>query len=143
YYALVSSVLRRPGLIIAPVLITGVVQIDLDGDGAVEDIVSVTSSRLARDAGEALSRAEKGDCSFILLRSKSHGRTAITFLPGAYWYSKDATATINEIGGALDLNGDGKMEIIVRTHYYEGGGVRVFELRNGKPVEVLSAIDGA
>jgi hypothetical protein len=143
YHAPVASAMKRKGLLDAPVLITGAVRVDLDGDGAEEEIVSATSPRLARDAGEALAHAEKGDCSFVLVRSRLHGRSVSTVLEGAYWYSRDATSVVNEIGGVMDLNGDGKIEIIVRSHYFEGGGARIYELRSGRPVEALSVVDGA
>ena len=43
------------------------------------------------------------------------------------------------IGGVADLSGDGKMEIILNSAYFEGFGVSIFEYVNDDlgPVEVL------
>lgn len=47
------------------------------------------------------------------------------------------------IAGLLDLNGDGALEIIVETSYYEGGGDEVYGVRNGRARRVLQVEDCA
>lgn len=145
YRGFVSAVLKQHGIKTAPVHITRAIRVDLDGDGKQEEIVSATCPRLAKDEGEAMMSSRKGDYSFILVRSRSGGKTVSTLLDGAYWFEPGSTSTVNEIGGTLDLNGDGKLEIIERTHYYEGGGARIYEFRAGRPrlAPSLAAIDGA
>ena len=43
-----------------------------------------------------------------------------------------------EIPGVLDLNGDGKLEVIVHSHYYEGAGTTIYDCSGGKCKAVLS-----
>ena len=42
-----------------------------------------------------------------------------------------------EVAGLLDLDGDGKLEVLVRTGYYEGGGMQVWQSRGDKLVKVI------
>lgn len=43
----------------------------------------------------------------------------------------------------LDLNGDGKLEIIVRSHYYEGAETTIYDCSGGECKGVLSVACGA
>ncbi len=42
-----------------------------------------------------------------------------------------------EIAAIADLNGDGKMEIVLHSFYYEGSWNQVFEMKGGKLTKVL------
>ena len=44
---------------------------------------------------------------------------------------------MHNIYALADLSGDGKMEIVPETSYYEGNWKQVFEMKNGKPLKVL------
>ena len=43
----------------------------------------------------------------------------------------------------LDVDGDGKLEAIVESNFYEGGAVTVFSFDGGKPKNVLTVGCGA
>ncbi len=47
----------------------------------------------------------------------------------------------NQVAAVLDLNGDGKMEIVIESGYYEGGATLVIEIQDGKPVMVYPKAD--
>jgi hypothetical protein len=143
FKAAASGVLRMKGLSGAAVKVTQAVSVDLDGDGTEEALISASSPRLLDKSGEALTSAHSTDYSFVLLRHQSGGRFVTDLLAGQFKPGKNDTAQVYEIGTPLDLNGDGKMEIVVHWRYYEGGGVQVFELKGGRPRLALSASDGA
>lgn len=44
-----------------------------------------------------------------------------------------------DLSAVADLNGDGKMEFVLWEIYYEGNRIAVFEMENGKPIQVLEA----
>ena len=65
------------------------------------------------------------------------GKTQNQFVGGTF-YTKtndyyDGEYTLSEIA---DLNGDGKMEMIVKTYGYEENWLKVFEIKAGKPSEI-------
>jgi len=143
YKSAVSAVLNREGLGSSPVNVTVVISVDLDGDGVDEALISATHPRLLDKSGESLVKANRSDYSFVMLRHMVGGEFVSTVLSGQFRPGADATPNIFEIGAPLDLNGDGKMEIVVRWQYYEGSGTDIYELKNGRPRKVLAASDGA
>lgn len=42
----------------------------------------------------------------------------------------------------IDLNGDGKMEVVIEFQYYEGYGIIVYELNGAQIEHVISNSDG-
>ena len=44
--------------------------------------------------------------------------------------------TENHISVIADLNGDGKMEIVLYGFYYEGDMSGAWEMKNGRPVKI-------
>jgi hypothetical protein len=145
YRTAVDAVLKQKKLTGAQAYITRIARVDLEGDGTDEVLISATCRRLARDTGEALYSAKKGDYSFVLLRKLSGAKVMTQVLDGGFYpkSSNEVTVNVYSVGGVLDLNGDGVMEVVVRSQYYEGGGASVFEVRGGRARKVLEAIDGA
>jgi hypothetical protein len=47
-------------------------------------------------------------------------------------------SNLYELRGVLDVNGDGKLEVIVHSHYYEGAGTTIYDCSGGKCKAVLS-----
>lgn len=101
--------------------------------------------RLSSESG----LAQPGDYAITLLRSVVDGQVHSEVLhsyvtdppnpPGEQQYL--ATA---EVLAAADLNGDGRMEIVLRHQYYESSGASVHEIADdGTAAEVLSVDCGA
>jgi hypothetical protein len=145
YRKAVDAVLKQKKLVGAQVHITRVVRVDLEADGTDEVLISATCRRLAIDTGEALYNAKKGDYSFVLLRKVSGSRVTTHVLEGGFYpkASNEVTVNVYNIGAVLDLNGDGILEVVLRSQYYEGGGASVFEVKGGRARKVLEAVDGA
>ena len=51
--------------------------------------------------------------------------------------------TCTKLAAVLDLNGDGKLEVIVHSFYYEGGQTTIYRCQPDKIEEVLSVECGA
>lgn len=146
YRAAVAAILKQKGLDRAPVRITRIVRVDLDGDGEEEVLLSASSPRFDRSDEEgAMYHSKAGDYSFVMLRQAVKGKVKTALLGGMFQRraAENEIPYLFEIGGALDADGDGKMEVFVRSHYYEGGGMSVYRVKAGTATEVLSAMDGA
>jgi Putative peptidoglycan binding domain len=127
---LISEGITEPVTQIAQVLLA-----DIDGDGRQEAIVA--ASRLAlSEAGIPSPDAAAGDYSLIavmypgeepsILISQVHPQAAEFSAPEVF-----------QLLDLLDLNGDGRLEIVITRNYYEGGGFSVFDYVDGAATEAL------
>jgi hypothetical protein len=135
YREAVRAMLVR-GRIRAPqVRITGLWRADLDGDGRDEVIVSATRGRADRGIN-----VDAGDYSLVFVRKVVNG--AVRTLPLVEEYhtrtSSEDMLTEHTVGGVLDLDGDGTMEIVVRSNYYEGGSTGIYRVRGAEAREVAA-----
>jgi hypothetical protein len=112
-----------------------VVRVDLDGDGIEEVVVAFEYVQ------ESLIGAV-GDVSVIYARlPEADGTVRDQVLLSAAVTPDMQDFPVSDrfrVLGAADVNGDGVMELLVRSWYYEGAGVTAFELRGGELVEVLA-----
>jgi len=120
--------------------LTQVLRVDLDGDGVEEVLLSATSREEYPQPDAAAN-----DYSFVMLRQVEGKEVRNTLLTGEFYPVKKEFNAPNKyaVAGVLDLNGDGVMEILVSYDYYEGGGVIVLGLKDGKPVELFQGGAGA
>jgi hypothetical protein len=141
YVKAASDVLKSKGIVNRNPKIRQALRVDLEGDGQEEVLLAVTSY----DSFIKPS-AEKGDYSFILLRKIVGGKVRNIVVTGDFITKKIEFGAPGkfEISSIADLNGDGKMEIVVYGAYYEGNWVEVYEMKAGKPTDVkaLSAACG-
>lgn len=130
--AYTKSLLQEKKLRKAEVKITQVVRVDLDGDGTDEIIFSASKADLENPTTE--------NYSFVALRKQVGGQWKTQLLGSSFHPQgdKEATPEIFSITGLLDLNGDGKLEVITDSHYYEGGGAYVWQLQGDKLIKVLT-----
>jgi hypothetical protein len=133
YKTVVANFLKKRGIARPVVKIKEAFRIDLEGDGVEEVILSATYYKDGLSPG-----ASPGDYSFVMLR-KAVGKTVTDhFLKGDFVLKKIVfgAPTENHLLGIADLNGDGKMELVLYGFYYEGQFSSAFEMRNGRPVEI-------
>lgn len=141
YREAIAAVLKKKGLSGAPINITQILRIDLEGDGRAEVLISATTSK--RPYPGVSSR--KGDYSVVLLR-RIVGDRVVTIILDGNFYPRTGTfdaPNIYSISGVLDVDGDGAMEVLVGWHYYEGQGIDIFKVHGEKAARVLTGASGA
>jgi hypothetical protein len=148
YRQAVAAVLRRHGFNRPEINITQVLRVDLDGDGIEEALVSAShlAEGISVKGGPMAVHGKPGDYSFVVLRKIVRGKVQDILLAEHFYPRKieyPETPMQYEVAAVLDLNGDGKMEVIVRGAYYEGSGSSVFRLVGNKAVEAFGCGCGA
>lgn len=126
---------RIPG--IPPINLTQVIRVDLEGDGI--DEVIVAASTIPDD----LISSQVGDYSIVYLRKAIEGEVQTAILGVSIVEDLDdlfQDLAVFEVAAVADLNGDGKMEIVVNGTVWEGAFLQAWEYVNDDlgPVEVLS-----
>lgn len=125
------------------VRIARILRVDLDGDGEDEVLINATNY-FTKDNDVPMDTPARGSYSIVLLRRVVAGKVQTEFVAGEV-YPKDESSAPNvyEIPAVLDLNGDGKLEVIVHSHYYEGAETTIYDCSGGKCKAVLSVACGA
>jgi|JI6StandDraft_1071083.scaffolds.fasta_scaffold00658_8 hypothetical protein len=130
-----SALLISRGVSKPQVKITQLLRVDLDGDGKLETLMT---ARHFNDEIERLS-VKAGDYCLVVMRRIVNGQVQTQMLDGNVYSMTDPNLSPStyEVAGLLDLDGDGKLEVLVRTGYYEGGGMQVWQSRGDKLVKVI------
>ena len=117
-----------------PLRLTRLVLADLEGDGPMEALIS--ASQFSEDT---LHIVAAGDFSMVLLFRETVPDT--TLLAGDFYPDAKSLAfpKAYSILSILDLNGDGRMEVILHVSCWEGGGALVFALEGAN---ILPVFDG-
>lgn len=137
----VAEFLKLKGLPDAKVEIERALLCDLDGDGSKEAIIEAHSPKMRTQMQEGESAVE-GQFSAVFLRQRNGKVNKVAGELNAKNGNSGGVNQIFELTHLLDLNGDGRMEIVVESTYYEGGGVEIHEWNRGKLKQVLEASDG-
>lgn len=137
YQNIVRKELLKLGIETPKANITNIIRMDLDGNGTEEVILSASyyhhpSKSKKNHFYRPPARASVGDYSLLLLRSLQNGKVKTTFLHKDIFIKKakdDAwlMPTLANIASIADLNGDGRMELVIWESYYEGTGIRILE----------------
>lgn len=130
YKAAVAALLRKEGVANPVAKITQAFRIDLDGDGT--DEVLITATNIKSEYGIAWNA---GEYSFVMLRKVTKSGVKDHLVDGnIYKRGQDNGGPPNRfaISAIADLNGDGRMEAVIYSEYYEGAGTGAFEMRGGK-----------
>ncbi|MBP3730533.1 MAG: hypothetical protein J6I40_03570 [Mailhella sp.] len=132
YQSVVEKYLAQQGLAAKP-QISQIFKVDLEGDGV--DEVVISAHNLHANSSFA---AVKGDFSIILLRKIISGKVQEIPVCSFYADGKDNTPqTMHKVIGFADVNGDGILEILTDSSYYEGIWYGVQQVKKGKVNEVL------
>ncbi|MGQ0678609.1 MAG: hypothetical protein ACT4OM_02940 [Actinomycetota bacterium] len=115
------------------------VRVDLEGDG--NDEVIVVAEKL-----DPTLFARAGDYSIVFLRRVVEEKVVTTVIADSIartGFAETPFVTSKRLATVADLNGDGRMEIVLSDQYYEGAGIEVYETASdGTPARVLSGSCG-
>jgi len=117
YSRVVATFLKAQKLGDAPVKIKQLIRTDLEGDGSYEVIINAINTERGQD--------RKDEYSIVLIVREVDGKQVVeaiqneitledSDLPAALWE--------NTIAAIADINGDGKMEIMMFGQFYHGQG---------------------
>lgn len=131
--------LKTKGIEEPKVKIDSILRVDLDGDGEDEVLMSVTNY-FTKD-GSVPMRSPAGSYSMVLLRRVVAGKVDTQLVEGEFYPKATGYNAPNayKVIATLDLDGDGKMEIIVGSIYYEGEATTIYRC-DPKTVEALLSV---
>jgi hypothetical protein len=145
YVDSVRDFLKTKGIEQPKVKIESILRIDLDGDGEEEVLISATN--YFDKENRVPMRSPAGSYSMVLLRRVVTGKVETQlvegeFHPKAYLRTGDSFDAPNayNVIAVLDLDGDGKMEVVVASNYYEGEAITVYRCEPKKKVEALLSV---
>jgi hypothetical protein len=147
YVDAVRDFLKTKGIDQPNVKIDNILRIDLDGDGEEEVLISATNY-FSKDKSVPM-RSPAGSYSMVLLRRVVAGKVEThlmedEFYPKAYTKAPEFNApNAYKVIAVLDLDGDGKMEIVVGSNYYEGEATTIYRWNSKKVEALLSVACGA
>lgn len=134
--AIVLQWLSDSGITKPVASVNQIIRTDLENDGQDEMLISAT---LYTD--EFLSSADAGNYSVVLMEKIVDGKHII--IPVIYELYIERTEAIApmtySIGGILDIDGDGKYEIILQWQYYEGAGVIIIRMKGNEPEFIMGS----
>jgi hypothetical protein len=154
YMDAVRDFLQARGIADPKVRITRILRVDLDGDGEEEVLISATNyftDEKSNDTSGApfpeapIHAPQSGSYSVVILRRVVGGGIQTNLVSGEVHAKADESVAPNvyNLAAVLDLNGDGKLEVIVHSFYYEGGQTTIYGCEPDKIEPVLSVECGA
>lgn len=140
YRIAVKDWLIQQGFSDPQVQISRILRVDLEGDGVDEVFISASYFKVPNPQSPL---AEFGDYSIVIMR-KISGNSILTVPIVADLYHniqpEPAFPLTYILNGFIDLNQDGNLEVILDLTRWEGGGMVVYEVKDGNIIRVISEI---
>lgn len=138
YVTVLKKFLSKNG-IASRARITKVVMTDLDGNGTQEVIIEASNRDDLDNHG--MHGSLNGDYSLVLLRYESKGKVVEYAL--AFDHPKaEEMNYINKLVSIADFDGDGVMEVVVTSNYYEGQSASLFRYKSTMVKKLVEMGDG-
>jgi hypothetical protein len=146
YVDAVSDFLKTKGIEQPEGKIDNIIRVDLDGDGEDEVLISATNY-FSKDDRVPM-RSPAGSYSMVLLRRVVAGKVETQLVEGEFhskaYVSKDYSFDApNAYKVVATLDGDGKLEVVVDSNYYEGEAITIYRCDPKKVEALLSVSCGA
>jgi hypothetical protein len=144
YVEAVRDFLKARGITEPKVRINRIVRVDLEGDGEDDVLISATNY-FTKDNEAPMHSPRRGSYSIVILRRVVSGKVQTRLVAGEVYAKADASNAPNlySIAAVLDLNGDGKLEVVVHSFYYEGSETTIYRCEPNRIEAVLSVECGA
>ncbi len=140
YQKIALDFLKTKGMKINSVKLENIFSIDLEGDGT--DEVFIEGTNYKDKNGKISATARAGEYSFVLMRKIIKGKPKNFLIAGEFNPKKpeiEDYITEFDLSAVADLNGDGKMEVILKNTYSYGGmSTEIYESDKNGLKEVLS-----
>ena len=152
YQDAAAEVLKAAGVADPRVQVNQILRVDLDGDGEEEAIVSANTfaPRPPDDDHPEIKplpfHAPGGFHSLVFVRRLVGDTVQTTVLAQEIAHrskGREAMPVTRQVVAILDLNGDGRMEVVISGRYYEGDWLDVFDIEGLAVRKVLSVGSGA
>jgi len=152
YIDAVRDFLKTKGITEPKVKIDSIFRVDLDGDGEDEVLISATNY-FSKDESVPM-RSPAGSYSMVLLRRVVAGKVETQLVEGEFHpkaypgKGSDDDARFDapnayKVIAVLDLDGDGKVEVVIGSSYYEGEAITIYRCDPNKVEALLSVACGA
>jgi hypothetical protein len=134
YRQAAAAILQAHGIAQPHVQLTQVLRVDLEGDGEPEVLVTATYH-----PDGVTAHAQAGEYSLVFLRKVIAGQVQTVILADEYFTqtAEFAAPLTFSVTGVLDLNGDGLLEVILYSEYYEGESTEVYAIEGLHVEDVL------
>lgn len=140
YQKIALDFLKTKGIKLKAVKLENIFSIDLEGDGIDEVFIEATNYK--DENGEIGGTARAGSYSFVLMRKMVSGKPKNFLIEGEFHPKKpeiEDYVTESDLSAFADLNGDGKMELILENIYSYGGvSTEIYEIEKNTLKEVLA-----
>ncbi len=140
YQKIALDFLRTKEIVAKSIKLESAFSIDLEGDGTDEIFIEATNYKDKN--GEIGGTARAGNYSFVLMRKIAMGNPKNFLIEGEFHPKKPKIEDyISEfdLSAFADLNGDGKIEVILHNLYsYGGESTEIYELEKSTLKNVLS-----
>lgn len=140
YVKIIRDILNGAGVKNPTVNITEGYKVDLDGDGKDEAIIvaSYAKNRVSELTGIG-HQTVAGDYAIVLVRKIIGAKVSNLFLVKDIRRGADVGGLMRgyHLSAIADVNGDGQMEVVLYSAYYEGSSSDIFEIKGTKVNAVL------
>lgn len=140
YQKIALDFLKTKKIIVKNIKLENAFSVDLEGDGKDEIFLEATTYKDKN--GDISGTWKRGDYSFVMMRKTIGGKAKDFLIEGEFHPEKpEAEDYVSEfdLSAFADLNGDGKMEVIIGGLYsYAGNSTEIYESNKNALKKVLS-----